>query len=96
MTTDRMTADDVIRAATSVARDAAEGRLNPADLDAKIAATCAELIDTDAEPGSPLAEVQAAVARRALAAGLLPAAEVSEWAAVAKTRAGGSDPPTEG
>lgn len=83
------TADDVIRAATSVARDVAESRLRPSELEAEALRELSALCDTDAEPGSELEGLQLTVARRALAAGLVPADELSEWLSVARSRSGG-------
>lgn len=81
-----LTKRDGVDAALSIAEDLTAGRLDPAQLEAELMAEMSRLIDTDAEPGSELAALQARVARRALVAGLLPVAEVAEWAAVARSR----------
>jgi predicted amidohydrolase len=84
---------DAISAAMAVGRDVAEGRLAPGDLAAAAVAELRALVDTDAPADTELAALQAAVARRALAAGLLPAAELTEWLAVARSRAGEASTP---
>jgi hypothetical protein len=82
------TTEDVIRAAASVGRDAAEGRLVPSVLDAAVADECRELFGTVVGPSDPLWSVHLDVARQVLALGGLSADEFSEWLAVARTRAG--------
>jgi hypothetical protein len=81
-----MTKQDVITAAASVARDAAEGTLAPAELEAQLVAECRQLFGTVAGEGDPLLPVQIEVARAVLAAGLIPADELAEWLAVARRR----------
>ncbi|MBS9532074.1 flagellar hook-length control protein [Mycobacterium sp. M1] len=88
-----MTKRDAADAALSVAEDIAAGRLDPADLEAELVAELSALIDADHEPGSPLADLQVAVARRVLARGDLPADEIAEWLSVARSRVGGTDAP---
>lgn len=78
--------DDVITAAMSVARDAAEGRLAPAELEAQAVAELRSLLGTVSGPGDPLWALQIDVARRVLAAGGIGADELAEWAAVARAR----------
>ncbi|TXH21484.1 MAG: flagellar hook-length control protein [Mycobacterium sp.] len=95
MSTDRMAADDVVKAAMSVARDAAEGRLDPADLDAEIADTCRELMGTVTGPDHPCWAVQLDVCRAVLAAGGLPVDELAEWLSVARSRVGATETPTD-
>ena len=79
-----MAPDDVIRAAASVARDAAEGRLNPAALHDQAVAECRELFGTVAGPGDALWEIQVEVARAVLAQKGIPADELAEWLAAAR------------
>jgi hypothetical protein len=88
------TTEDVIKSAASVARDVAEGRLDPAALDAAVAEECRELFGTVAGPVDPLWPLQVDVARQVLALGGVPADELTEWTAVVRRRAGqGSDTP---
>ncbi|AQA05029.1 hypothetical protein BVC93_24430 [Mycobacterium sp. MS1601] len=84
--------EDVIRAAASVGRDAAEGKLDPAGLDAAVATECKALFGAVTGEGDPLFAVQVDVARQVLAVGGIPATEVAEWAAVLKRRAGAVEP----
>lgn len=79
-----MAADDVIKAAASVARDAAEGRLSPAALEEQAVAECRELFGTVTGPGDALWELQVEVARDMLAQTGIPADELSEWLAIAR------------
>ena len=78
------TTDDVIKAAASVARDAAEGRLSPAALQEQAVAECRELFGTVAGPGDALWELQVKVARDVLAQKGISADELTEWLAVAR------------
>lgn len=87
-----MTQEDAIKAASSVARDVADGRLNPADLEATAVAECRALFGTVAGPGDPLWAVHLDVARQVLALDGVPADELAEWLAVARQRAGESLP----
>ncbi|CAN3128604.1 flagellar hook-length control protein [Mycobacterium sp. smrl_JER01] len=80
------TTDDIIRAATSVARDAAEGRLTPADIERQAVEELSALMLIPADPGTALADLRIEVARRVLAEGGLPADEVAEWLAVQRRR----------
>lgn len=82
------TPEDIIRAAASVGRDAAEGRLTPAQLEAQARAEVLAIAGEIVGPGDPLWEVQCDIARGVLAAGGVPADELSEWLAVARHRAG--------
>ncbi|MGU3501888.1 flagellar hook-length control protein [Mycobacterium sp. C31M] len=84
--------DAVIKSAAAVARDAAEGRLDPAALDAVVTEECRELFGTVAGPADPLWPVQVDVARQVLALGGVPADELSEWVAVGRRRAGEPSP----
>lgn len=80
---------DVIKAAMAIAKDAAEGKVDPATLDAQLAAKCRELFGAVVGPDDPLWPLHVDVARAVLAAGGIPADELSEWLAVAKNRAEG-------
>lgn len=82
------TPEDIIRAAASVGRDAAEGRLTPAQLEAQAEARLRELVGTVVGEGDPVWDLQCDIARGVLAAGGVPADELSEWLAVARHRAG--------
>ncbi|MFA1701656.1 flagellar hook-length control protein [Mycobacterium intracellulare] len=79
---------DVVTAAMSIAKDAAEGRLAPTDLQTQAVAELRELFGTVVGPDDPAWPVQLDVARQVLAAGGIPADELSEWLAVARHRAG--------
>jgi hypothetical protein len=83
-----MTPEDAIKAASSVARDVADGRLDLADLDATAVAQCRALFGTVAGPGDPLWALHLDVARQVLALDGVPADELAEWLAVARQRAG--------
>jgi hypothetical protein len=74
--------DDVIRGAASVARDAAEGRLDPADLEAVAVRELTELFADVSGRDSPIFPLQCAVARSVLAAGAIESSELQEWLAV--------------
>jgi hypothetical protein len=78
-----MAPDDVIKAATSVARDAAEGRLSPAALQEQSVAECRELFGTVAGPGDALWELQIEVTRDVLVQKGIPTHRLIEWLAVA-------------
>lgn len=83
------TTDAAIKAAASVARDVAEGRLDPVDLERRVVAELTELVGTVVGgPDDPLFDLQCQIARGVLAAGGLTADELSEWTAVARRRAG--------
>jgi hypothetical protein len=77
---------DVISAAMSVARDAAEGRMLAVDLEATAVAELRELFGTVTGPHDPLWMLQVDVCRAVLAAGGIPADELTEWLAVARQR----------
>jgi hypothetical protein len=79
-----MAPDDVIKAAAAVARDAAEGRLNPAALQEQAVAECRELFGTVTGPGNALWNLQVEVARDVLAQKGIPDYELTEWLAVAR------------
>jgi hypothetical protein len=75
-------AADVVDAAMSVAQDAADGKLSPADLEAAAIGELRSLVGEVVGPGDRCWELQCEIARSVLAAGGIPADEVSEWAAV--------------
>lgn len=78
-----MQQQDAIKAAMSLARDVAEGRVAPADLEAQALAECRQLFGRVAGPGDPLWSMHIDVARQVLAVGGgIPANELAEWAAV--------------
>lgn len=77
-----ITPEDAIKAASSVARDIAEGRLSPDDLEHRAVAELTALAGTVTGPGDPLWPVQVEIARGVLAAGGIDADELREWAAV--------------
>lgn len=80
------TADELIKSAASVARDAAEGRLDPAALDSAVADDCRTLFGVVAGPDDALWPVHVDVSRQVLALGGIPANELTEWLAVARRR----------
>lgn len=79
---------DAIDAAMSVAEDVAKSRLDPAKLDQAVANECKALFGTVVGEGDSLWPLHADVARQVLAVGGLSADELSEWLAVARSRAG--------
>lgn len=83
-----MTPQDAIKAASSIARDVADGRLSPAALEQQAASECRELFGTVAGPGDPLWALHLDVARQVLALDGVPADELAEWLAVTRHRAG--------
>ncbi|WP_237712145.1 flagellar hook-length control protein [Mycobacterium xenopi] len=83
-----MTPEDAIRAASSVARDVADGKLSPSDLEDQAAAELQQLVGTVAGPDDPIWPLQLDIARQVLALGGVPADELAEWLAVARHRAG--------
>ncbi|OHU35531.1 hypothetical protein BKG80_22405 [Mycobacteroides chelonae] len=80
------TTADLIRAATSVARDVSDGKLDPATMEAQLVTELRELFGTVVGAGDPLWDLQVQVASGVLAAGGIEANELSEWAAVAHRR----------
>lgn len=85
------TTEDVIKSAAAVARDAAEGRLSPGELDAAVADECKALFGVVAGEGDPLWPLHRDVTRQSIAAGALSADELAEWAAVIRRREQQSD-----
>lgn len=84
-----------IKAAMAVAGDVAEGRLHPASLAEAALVECRALFGTVAGPHDALWPLQGDVARQVLAAGGVPAAELSEWLAVQRRREGLDAPPAD-
>lgn len=80
------TPEGVVKAAMSVATEAAEGRLHPNELERQAVAELSALMLIEPEPGSDLEALQADSARRVLARGGIPADEVAEWLAVQRRR----------
>ena len=83
MSTDIETA---VKGAMSAAKDIAEGKLAPAALDAAVADECRELFGAVVGPTDPLWPLHVDVARQVLALGGVPADELTEWRAVARSR----------
>ncbi|BBX15232.1 flagellar hook-length control protein [Mycolicibacterium duvalii] len=83
-----MTPEDAIKAASSLARDIADGGLSPSDLERQAVAECRELFGTVAGPGDPLWELHRDIACQVLALDGVPSDELAEWLAVARQRAG--------
>lgn len=82
------TSQHVIDAAMDIAKDVAEGRIAPTDLESAAVEQCRELFATVYGPADPLWSVHVDVARQVLAFGGLGADELAEWVAVQRTRAG--------
>ncbi|OHU77463.1 hypothetical protein [Mycobacteroides chelonae] len=80
------TTADLIRAATSVARDVSDGKLDPATLEQQMVEELQALVAVVVGAGDPLWDLQVQVASGVLAAGGIEANELSEWAAVAHRR----------
>lgn len=78
---------DVVTAAMALARDVAEGRLDPATLQQQAVAECRALAGEVSGPDSPLWSLQVDIARQVLSLGGIPATELAEWAAVFRRRA---------
>lgn len=79
---------DVIESAMSIADDAAQGRLDPAALEAQAVAELRKLFGAVVGPDDSAWPVQLDVARQVLALGGVPADELAEWLAVERQRAG--------
>lgn len=90
-----VTPEDIVKGAASVARDAAEGRLSPATLEAQLKAEVEALVGTVVGEGDPLFALQCDIARGVLAVGGVPTDELAEWLAVARHRAGEPITPPE-
>lgn len=80
-----------IMAVMQVAKDLAEGRVTPAEVEGPAVAQCEALFARVAGVGDPLWELQCDVARRVLAAGGVPANELAEWLAVTRLAEGGPE-----
>lgn len=81
-------AQDAIKAAMLVAKDVAEGRLDPAELNAAVVAECRELFAFVAGPGDPLWDIHVEVTRQVLALDGIPVDELAEWLAVTRRAQG--------
>ncbi|QEN13748.1 flagellar hook-length control protein [Mycolicibacterium sp. ELW1] len=81
-----VTAEDAIKAASSVARDIADGNLAPDALERQAVAELSQLMLIEPEPGSDLERLQAESARRVLARGGISTDELAEWLAVQRRR----------
>ncbi len=79
---------DVVTAAMSIAKDAAEGKLSLTDLEQQTVTELRDLFGTVVGEGDPLWSLHVDIARQAIALGALSADELSEWLAVARSRAG--------
>ena len=86
------TAQNVIRAAMSVARDVGEGRLDPNSLDAELVTELRRIFGMVVGEGDPAWPLQIDVCRQVLAAGGLSVDELREWLAVLERRRNGLDP----
>ncbi len=80
------TTQDAIKAATSIARDIADGKLTPNALERQVVAELSKLALEPAEPGTEMAALRIEIARRVLAEGGISACEVAEWLAVQRRR----------
>lgn len=87
------TPEDAIKAAASVARDIADGKLSPSALADQAVAELRELFAEVIGPDDPAWPVQVDVARQVLGLGGISADELSEWAAVMCRRAGEAPEP---
>lgn len=83
-----MTTEDAIKAAASVARDVADGKLPVPDLQTQAVTELRQLFGAVVGEGDACWELQLDAARQVLAAGGIPADELAEWLAVARHRAG--------
>lgn len=73
-----------IKAAMTLAKDLAAGRITPADLDDAAAVEVHGVFSTVVGPEDPAWPTQVDVARQVLAAGGVPADELAEWLTVAR------------
>lgn len=83
-----LTPEDAIKAASSVARDIADGTLSPTALEDQAVAELREMVGTVVGPDDPAWSLQCDIARQVLALDGVPADELAEWLAVARQRAG--------
>ncbi len=82
---------EAIKAATSIARDVAEGRLDPDSLEKAALDECRALFGRVAGPGDALWPLHVDVVRQGVALGALSAGELAEWTAVFRRREQDSD-----
>lgn len=80
------TKTDGISAAMGIAEGIAAGTVDPAALEAELAAECRALVGQVVGDGDPLWTLHVDITRQAIAAGALSADELSEWAAVVRRR----------
>jgi hypothetical protein len=73
-----ITADDVIRAAASIARDTAEGRLRLGALEHQAVTECRELFGTVSGPDDPIWPLHVDIARQVLALDGVPPHELAK------------------
>ncbi|ORB40945.1 hypothetical protein [Mycobacterium persicum] len=84
----KLTKRDAINGAMSLADDVAQGRVDPAALEAQAVADVRALFGTVVGPDDLAWPVQVEVARQVLGLGGIPADELAEWLAVVSHRAG--------
>ncbi|MCV7223633.1 flagellar hook-length control protein [Mycolicibacterium elephantis] len=77
---------DIVTAAMSVARDAAEGKIDPAALEQQAVTELGRLFSDVVGQDDPLWPLQLDVARQVLALGGVSADELNEWAAALRHR----------
>lgn len=90
-----MTKRDAVDAAMGLAEDIAEGRLSPSDLEQQAVTELHELVGSVVGEGDPLWSLQVDIARQVLSLGGIPTAELAEWAAVFRRRAGEAPEPPD-
>lgn len=88
-----VTPEDAIKAAASVARDIADGKLSPHDMQQQAVTELREQFGTVIGEGDALWTLHADVARQAVGLGALNPDELREWAAVLDRSAGGAIEP---
>lgn len=86
MTRTVTTEADIVTAAMSVARDAAEGKIDPAALEQQAVTELRSMLGDVVGQGDPMWPLQLDVARQVLALGGVPADELNEWAAALRDR----------
>ncbi|WP_237073244.1 flagellar hook-length control protein [Mycobacterium avium] len=84
-----MTPEDAIKAASSVARDIADGTLSPTDLEGQAVAELRALVGEVVGPDDPAWSLQCDIARQVLALDGVPADELAEWLGVESGTTGG-------
>ncbi|SIL05527.1 hypothetical protein [Mycobacteroides abscessus] len=80
------TTADLIRAATSVARDVSDGKLDPAALEAEMLTELRDLFAVVVDEHDPLWPLQVDVARQVVSRGGIPTDEMAEWLSVQRRR----------